>query len=169
MASSRTKRLLSHLRGLLHPPARRLIYRGGLFMSGDEGFPSTLATLSYLKAWGFRPRTVVDVGAYEGEWTRMVKGLFPEARVLMVEPQEQKQEGLRRLAEAHAPDLHLAPALLGPRDGEVVEFVEMESGSSVFEEQSPSWRGKRRVRKERRRSRSRPSSPPRAAGTPSTS
>jgi hypothetical protein len=39
---------------------------------------------------GFSPNVVIDVGAYEGEWARMVHQIFPAAQILAVEPQREK-------------------------------------------------------------------------------
>jgi FkbM family methyltransferase len=41
-----------------------------------------------LRALGFRPQHVLDVGANRGNWTRRALQFFPTARYTMVEPQE---------------------------------------------------------------------------------
>lgn len=103
-------------------------------LAREEAFPSAYASLRYLKDWGFHPRYVVDVGAYHGEWTGMLKGIFPEAQVLMVEPQQSKRARLEQVRDRFTPDVLLKTVLLGATEGEAVPFVEMESGSSVYEE-----------------------------------
>ena len=105
--------------------------------SAPPRFPSIEASLETLRARGFECRTAVDVGAYEGTWTRMFKAIFPSSRILMVEAQEAKQRQLHEVAEQLAGDAEVAIALLGPEDGRQVRFVEMGTGSSVFEENSP--------------------------------
>jgi FkbM family methyltransferase len=99
----------------------------------EEAFPSIYGALMYLRQWGFRPRYVADVGAYHGEWTRMTKEIYPTCSVLMVEPQEGKRVRLEEVRTA-IPDVRFETALLGATEGETVDFVVMETGSSIFEE-----------------------------------
>jgi FkbM family methyltransferase len=134
------------VRRLLPGAVRRRLRRVRSLFGAEEAsaFPSIEGTLRYLRDWGFSPRTVVDVGAYQGEWTRLVKEIFPAARVLMVEPQTGKQAALRQVCDAYPGEVVLSSELLGPEDGRTVEFAEMETGSSVYEERSPVAREKTR-------------------------
>lgn len=133
---STAKRLVQRASHLLSPRIKRLLYRAGMEIGGEESFPSVSSSLRYLRERGYRPRRIVDVGAYHGEWTRLVKEIFPQASVLMVEAQEPKRARLERVCAELGPEVTVAHALLGARDGEAVEFVMMETGSSVLEEQS---------------------------------
>ena len=83
---------------------------------------------------GLNPKVIIDVGAFEGDWTRMAKQIWPDSRIVMVEANEEKLEKLSTVKTAVGAELH--SALLGPTDGIEVDFFVMESGSSVFEEQS---------------------------------
>src|ERR1022692_3282107 len=69
----------SSMKAFLYSSLRHLMYRAGMFF-GDEfarattqfgggTFPSLAATLTYLCDWGYRPATIVDVGAFRGDWT----------------------------------------------------------------------------------------------------
>ncbi len=130
------------IRGLTPVPARRFLSRIGRFygasLSAAQGglLPSVEGTLRYLGAWGFEPHRVIDVGAYHGRWTDLLKSVYPNAQVLMVEAQEGKAAILARVCEAYRPTVQLEIALLGAEAGKQVRFVEMETGSSVFEEAS---------------------------------
>jgi len=95
--------------------------------------PDTENSLRRMKKLGFAPRTVIDVGAYVGDWTRTCKQLFPEARVLMVEPQVAKASALAQVA-ADLRDVEARSVLLGATEGANVDFYEAESGSSVLRE-----------------------------------
>lgn len=141
------KGFLRTVRRLLPRTARRQIYRAGTFF-GDEFAPRTSQfsegtgrsirdALAQLRDWGFAPLTIVDVGAFRGDWTRLAKEIFPDARVLMIEA----QDALRPFVEdvcSYYRDVSYAPALVGPDDGAPVEFVVTASGtgSSVLEEAS---------------------------------
>src|SRR5262245_7983387 len=50
-----------------------------------------------LKERGFVPAGIIDVGAYEGNWTRLARGIFGEVPSLMVEAQEAKRPFLDRV------------------------------------------------------------------------
>lgn len=81
---------------------------------------------------GFDPAGIIDVGAYQGDWTTMVRRVF-DAPVLMVEAQKDKKQHLEAMCDAN---VHLASCVLSAEVGKFVTFYEMETGSSFFEEQS---------------------------------
>jgi FkbM family methyltransferase len=83
----------------------------------------------------FSPKTVIDVGAFEGDWSRMARRTWPDSRILMVEPNLAKQTRLGVVAS----DLNASVfcELLGAEDNVVVPYNVMESGSSVLSERSP--------------------------------
>ncbi len=102
--------------------------------------------LGAMAARGFRPKTIVDVGAFEGGWSRLAKKAWPEGRLIMIEPNLGKKERLSKAAKDL--DAILFSELLGAEDGREVPFYVMESGSSVMSERSPLSRTveKRRLR-----------------------
>ncbi|MGD9703376.1 MAG: FkbM family methyltransferase [Acidimicrobiia bacterium] len=127
-------RLAQRIRGFLPVRARRSILGAGLVIGDDLVFPGIEPSLTVLRDWGYRPAFAVDVGAFIGEWTDLFRRVFPTCRVLMVEPQAEKQTALRAVC-SRAPDaIRAVQALVGPTDGTEVEFFEMETGSSVLPE-----------------------------------
>jgi FkbM family methyltransferase len=88
-----------------------------------------------LAAKGYRPAAIIDVGAYEGNWTRLARRVFPGAESLMVEPQAGKAPLLERVA-AELPGTRFVSALLADAAGREVTFYEMETGSSMMPENS---------------------------------
>jgi FkbM family methyltransferase len=88
-----------------------------------------------LRAKGYRPAAIIDVGAYEGNWTRLARRIFPDAMSLMIEPQASKAPLLERLAD-ELPKTRFVPALLAAQAGNEVTFYEMETGSSMLPENS---------------------------------
>jgi FkbM family methyltransferase len=121
-------------------PVRRELARAGNFMGlglpTEVAFPSIFLALKTLQALGARPSFCVDVGAYHGEWTKLFLDVFPESHVLMLEAQESKRARLEEFASTQAGRVTMEVALLGAKDGVSVQFHEMETGSSVFEENS---------------------------------
>jgi FkbM family methyltransferase len=107
---------------------------------------SHIAEVSYfrLAKQGFCPSGIVDIGAYQGEWTRTIARIFPQAPILMIEAQSEKKPFL----DAVAADLPLAESelcLLGDRDGSEAVFNVMETGSSIYNERSNIPRTQRRM------------------------
>lgn len=80
------KRLLSTVL-----PAR---YRRRMKLS--IGLVDHQSRLENLRRCGFRPKAAVDGGAYRGDWARVATGVFPDIRLLLVEPQPRYADHLRR-------------------------------------------------------------------------
>ncbi len=97
--------------------------------------PPEEAAYRRLAQKGWQPASVIDVGAYQGEWTRLVRRVFPSAPVLMVEAQEQKRPYLDRVC-SDLPDVQYVRAMLAATSGKEMAFFEMETGSSAFPERS---------------------------------
>jgi FkbM family methyltransferase len=97
------------------------------------GLPDMEASLLNMKRNGFRPTKIIDVGAHIGNWTKMSLRLFPNARVLMIEPQERLRKMLQKMAEAD-PRLHFSAVLVGEAVREAVPFFEADTASSIFKE-----------------------------------
>ena len=126
------------LRAALPSWARRAFVHIGYHLEPDEFArfahtyciaPTMTVGLALVAARGFNPQTIVDVGAYEGGWTREAKCVWPNAKAILVEANRAKLAGLQGLGEVHC-------ALLGAEQGRTVEFNLMETGSSVFSENS---------------------------------
>jgi len=84
---------------------------------------------------GLLPRTIIDVGAFEGDWSKIARRIWPESKILMFEPNLIKQDGLSAVANVIGATVFCE--LLGAEDDAAVSFNVMESGSSVFSERSP--------------------------------
>lgn len=93
------------------------------------------AHINYLKQLGYKPTVVIDVGAYKGEWSLFAKKIFPGASFIMVEAQKDKEETLKQVA-ASFKNVHYKITLLGNENKGPVSFYEMETGSSIYKEQT---------------------------------
>jgi FkbM family methyltransferase len=124
---------------------RSFFVRLGRFFDWDSlQFPSQEAAFRTLLSLGWQPQTCIDVGGYHGDWAKMFRSVFPMAKVLMIEAQESKRKILEKTVATSPRHLDFEIALLGETDGRDVDFFEMETGSSVFEETSPYPRKKTR-------------------------
>lgn len=94
-----------------------------------------MAAYQRIASKGFRPATIIDVGAFEGNWSRMTRRVFPDAELLMVEPQPAKQAILQTVA-AELSRARLVQAPLSDKAGQQVPFYVMETGSSLLPENS---------------------------------
>lgn len=102
---------------------------------GARHFDPEIAAYRRLQERGYAPAWLIDVGAYEGHWTRHARQVFGAVPTLMVEPQAAKQAELARLC-AELPYTRFAAHVLAARAGKTVTFYEMETGSSLFPERS---------------------------------
>src|SRR5229473_6729914 len=85
--------------------------------------PDTEHSLRRMKRTGFDPHHVIDVGAYVGDWTRTCKEVFPQARVLMIEPQVSKLPELNSVA-SELKNVEVRAVLLGAKEEQHVRFYE---------------------------------------------
>lgn len=102
---------------------------------GDRHFDPEEESYRRLQERGYAPAWLIDVGAYEGHWTRSARKVFGTVPTLMVEPQGAKRAALAQLCE-ELPHTCFAPNVLAARAGETITFYEMETGSSFFPERS---------------------------------
>src|SRR4051812_7221867 len=98
---------------------KRFLLSRGFILSRPPGqFAVWTIKLQKLKERGLQLNCVVDGGASDGGWTRELKSVYPQATVVCIEPREEEQPALKRLAQ-EMPHIIVAPALLGPTNGEV--------------------------------------------------
>jgi FkbM family methyltransferase len=131
------------LEAVLPRRAREALFHVAFNVSRDEFHkfaflyafaPDMAMELTRLKQRGWSPGSVVDVGTFHGDWSRMARELWPSARLAMVEPNTQLTDQLRGVAAKLNAEFHCE--LLGASEGTEVGFHVMESGSSILEERS---------------------------------
>ena len=107
------------------------------------GVPSQQSSFSNLKRLGYSPGKVLDIGAYEGVWTKEFKQIFPNAQVLMLEGQTAREAKLQQVAKELSHTSYKIE-LLGSEQKEV-EFNVYDTASSVLKEnnQTPAVTEKR--------------------------
>lgn len=79
--------------------------------------------LAYLKASGVELRRVLDLGAYEGNWTRLLRRIFPLVEVIMVDANRDKEPLLSQLGDCRI-------AVLGDVDGREVDYYKCQDGDA---------------------------------------
>lgn len=95
------------------------------------GVPSLHWSLQNIKRLGFKPSFLVDIGAYEGNWTKDFLEVFPRTKVLMLEAQTSKEEKLKVVCSGFNNNVQYHITLLSPEDGKEFSFIESETASHV--------------------------------------
>ena len=102
---------------------------------------ATMADSLYrLRQRGVKLDYVVDIGANVGKWSQLLKSIYPEAKVLMIEPQSKHKDCLENICNTYSGYM-FSPSLLGASQQDEIEFYITDdghenSGSSVFRENS---------------------------------
>lgn len=145
--------ILSALDYLLPSGLKRSMFHASFHLARTEfdRFSYTVArapnmefALEAVAIRGLKPNTIIDVGAFEGEWSKLARSIWPDSAIFMFEPNRLKQEQLTRLKQKIGATAY--SELLGAQDNAIVEFNVMSTGSSVYSERSPL----KRVSEERR-------------------
>lgn len=80
---------------------------------------------------GFAPKGILDIGANRGEWTEMAKRIFPEAAVIMVEPQEEMRRLLQKVT-SRLDRVEWIQAGAGASKGEMIQTIWKDLNGSSF-------------------------------------
>jgi FkbM family methyltransferase len=86
------------------------------------GTPSNFWSFCNMRQLGFSPKLILDVGAYKGEWTTMMRRIYPSAFFLMLEAQEERIPDLERIKILHPDTTAYRIALLGAEQLSSVVF-----------------------------------------------
>lgn len=93
-----------------------------------EGF------LGHLRAAGFKPTCVLDVGANRADWSRLARKFYPDARFVLIEPQSEMLDELKSFcAEALGSEWKLAGAGSAPGEMELAVWPDNAQSSLVFQ------------------------------------
>jgi len=78
--------------------------------------------LQHLKHLGLCPQSILDVGANRAGWSALAAGVFPDARLVLIEPQVEMAPHLASFCAAH-PSARYILAGAGPEPGEAVQTI----------------------------------------------
>src|SRR5947209_20512232 len=93
-------------------------------LKSSIGVPSMYTSLENLKKVGFKPKHIIDVGAYKGEWTLRVSKIFEDANFLMIEALDKQRNVLEKVKQKNK-KFDYVIAVLGAKKGEEVYFSEI--------------------------------------------
>lgn len=124
------------IRGAINAALRPAGLRVVSAVWGPSGFA---VALTKLKARGWSPRQVIDVGAWQGTWTAECMKVFPNARYLLIDPLPANRAPLAAFCAAH-PNATAWCGALGATAG-TLSLYEHADQSSAFRASKPEWRG----------------------------
>jgi FkbM family methyltransferase len=78
--------------------------------------------LKDVKARGFSPRGIIDVGAHNGNWALLAYEVFPDAAIMMIEPLREMEKRLRAV-QRRIPRCHYHAVGAGGIDAELEQTV----------------------------------------------
>jgi len=94
---------------------------------------SRLLTLKELE---FYPKTILDIGAYHGDWSTLVHGIWPDSKIFMVEANADQRPTLAKITWTEGFEI----ALLGDKKRRQVGYyattLPVTTGNSIFREQT---------------------------------
>jgi FkbM family methyltransferase len=101
--------------------------------AGSPGRPiaSIRSFLEDLRARGFTPKGILDVGANRGDWTRMALSIYPQAQIVMIEPQDEMDASLSALCRERFFCVHVK-AGAGRTQCELIQTIWDDLGGSSF-------------------------------------
>lgn len=104
-----------------------------LAQPGTAGRPigDVRSFLEDLKARGFSPRGILDVGANRGDWSQMALWVFPSAKTVMIEPQDEVEPFLKKLADSD-PRFRYFKCGAGREAGELFQTIWEDTYGSSF-------------------------------------
>ena len=94
--------------------------------------PSIELSLKHLKELGFEPKTIFDIGAYQGDFTRLAKQVWNNANVVCFEPLPEKIKILNKLSN-NIQGIKVIEGVVGDENRKI-DFYEAETASSCLSE-----------------------------------
>jgi len=87
-----------------------------------HGIGSMEEFLRFLHQLGFRPKCVLDVGANETRWSVLAAQVFPDARFVLIEPQDEMVPACTAFCATH-PSARFIPAGAASRSGQAFQTI----------------------------------------------
>ncbi len=103
-------------------------FQNELFLQYIDDTPQVLERM---KARGYSPDTVIDVGAYNGGWTTVASKIFDQAKFIMLDAQKGMEKNLSLVAATNQ-NISYHITLLGAQPEQNKQFYVSGTGSSVL-------------------------------------
>jgi len=90
--------------------------------------------LRLIRQRGFEPKTIIDIGAFKGKFTRWARREFPRAKAVMFEANVEWEPDLAAMQERLGDGVQYRIGLLGDSPKDSVRFYRGGTGSSIYRE-----------------------------------
>lgn len=107
-----------------------LLKRNTILSKPPGQFNVTEWKLHQIKQRGLDVKVVVDGGAAGGWFAKIIKNIYPNATVVMIEPRDDMQQELNELAR-QLPGLSVVKQLVGPHSGETEYYEDLDRSSML--------------------------------------
>lgn len=98
--------------------------------------------LSFLKAKGFEPKVIYDIGAYRGHWSLEIHKVFPNGQFYLFEANENNRSYLEKTP------FNFYIGILGDKEQNVTFYTNNTTGDSIFCEQTKYYQENNCIKKE---------------------
>ena len=103
------------------------------YLINHLSIPDIEASLKLLKINSFKPDSIFDVGAYQGDFAKLTQKIWSQSKVFCFEALSKKVILLEQLSKSN-PNIKVIEGLIGNRNLDNVTFNESETASSVLDE-----------------------------------
>jgi FkbM family methyltransferase len=118
---------------LIRQAIKNFLLKKNAILSRPPGqFVITPLRIKKARDRGLKINFVIDGGAAKGSFAEEILEVYPQAKVLCIEPRDESMAGLRQVAQQF-PNITIAQTLIGDHDGEVTFNVHADQ-SSIFTE-----------------------------------
>ena len=96
-----------------------------------------MGALKHIKqTYKFYPKTIIDIGAAFGDWSRNCLNIFPKAKYLLIEPLSEFSKVLGKFAHNHK-NINYLQFAVGPKNKKISINIHQDLvGSSLLKEKS---------------------------------
>jgi FkbM family methyltransferase len=98
------------------------------------GLPTVEGLLYTMKSNGFLAKTIIDIGANIGGWSKAATSVWPSAQFFLIDANPNNESRLKAVAPNLGSKSESVIALLGPEEKDDVRFHDFGTGSSVLRE-----------------------------------
>ena len=112
---------------------KNLLLKRGMVISRPPGqFNLPEVKIAAARDRGLKVACAIDGGAADGNWAAAFRAIYPQARILCVEPRQDTQAHLAQVARQLG-NVDIAPVLIGDVEGEI-DFFENGDQSSMLKD-----------------------------------
>lgn len=98
-------------------------YIENLIKNSDQNFkisPTCIERLEHARNIGFLPKVIYDCGAFIGKWAKEANELFPESKIILIEPNNELLDHINDNVKSFRPLVNVIQAAVGENHGSAI-------------------------------------------------